>query len=104
MLLLPIPVIYAKYVSATPLCVVIDVLERSSLHMFYAGNFSHVCIVPTPFMGFFTILQCPDESALEKNECCHSKNFEFSNCNGNRKSFIFLNNQDLERRSLNNNV
>ena len=99
-LLLSIPVNYAKCVNAPPLCVVIGPLQCSSLQMFYAANFRHTCIVPTPFMVF----QCADQFAQEKSGCCHSKISKLFHCNRNRESSIVLNHHNLERIPSNNNI
>lgn len=51
-LLLFIPVNYAKCCNASLFRAIAGSLQWSSLQMFYASNFRHTCILPTPFMVF----------------------------------------------------
>lgn len=68
--------------------------------MLYANNFRHMCIVQKSFMGFL----CAGESVQEKSESSESQILTFFHYNRNRKICIVLNNQDLERKTSNNNI
>lgn len=80
-------------------CVDIGALQ-CFLQMFYASNFRHACMVPTPFMVF----ECAYQFAYEKSTSCHKQISNLIYCNSNCQRCIILNNQNLDRMLSNNNI
>lgn len=81
-------------------CVVISLLECSSLQMFYSANCRHAYIIPPQFLD----LQCAEKFAQEKKCVFLSKFSKFSHGNRNRDISIVLNHHNLERIHSANNI
>lgn len=87
---------YAKCVNVLNLHVVIGPLQYSSLRIFYANSFPHMCIL----LMSYIVHQCADESIREKKKKkghCYSKISNLFRCNGIMVPY------DMERIPSNDN-